>query len=836
MQSEASPTTGLSEEAVLASRAAHGPNELEAGSRWGFLVTLLDVAREPMFVLLLLAAGLYLALGRIEEALTLSAALVLVSLLSVYQSIRSDRALAALRDLSQPMVQVVRDGRRVEIPSEDLVLGDVMLVNEGEHVPADGKILQASDYTVDESILTGESVALSKNKGDQVFSGTSTMSGNAWITVTAVGPSTALGLIGKTLAGISTEKTPLQLQINRFVLRMAWIGLVAFLLICGINYARSGDWVTALLYGLTLAMSILPEEIPVAFSSFMALGAARLSRAGVLTKQASTVESLGSATVICTDKTGTITQEGMRLSQLYDAHTQQLIVLPNALSSTAQRLLEAARFASEDEPFDAMEKAIVEAYRASGDEAQAAIIADRFPMTHEYALSGQPPMMTHVRTDSTGIENISGKGALERMLAICQLDAAAVAHVRTVGSTLSQNGLRVLGVAGAVRKGGELPENQDDFSWTFLGMIALENPPKANAKTVLQAFADASIQVKMITGDYPETAQAIARQVGLPNPDKLLLGQQIMDLDESALRAQVGPTVVFARMFPEAKLRVVEALKANGEIVAMTGDGVNDGPALKAAHIGVAMGKRGTEVAKQAAAIVLVEDDLNSMVMAIAQGRKIYQNLRKAIAYIVSIHIPIILTVAVPLLAGWSFANLLTPIHVIFLELVMGPTCSIAFENEPAEPGQMQAPPRKADESFLGGKELLRSILQGLGISTAVLSVYYINMQQGQSIEVVRTLVFACLVMSNILLVLVNRSFTLSVWQTLTIPNRTLIFMLALTFVLLLATLFIPTLQSLFAFSAVSAYQLWWTGLAAFLGVAWIEVQKLLVRSRSLKA
>ncbi|GAB3868428.1 HAD-IC family P-type ATPase [Hymenobacter segetis] len=816
---------GLSEEAVAQSRAAHGRNVFAATRRSGLWLTLKEVVTEPMFVLLLAACGLYFGMGRTEEAITLIVALLAVAGISVYQSLRSDRALAALRDLTQPQAKAWRNGALTTVPIEALVVGDAVLVEEGSRVPADGTVDAANDFAADEAILTGEAVPVAKAAGDPVFAGTSAASGSAWLTLTAVGEHTELGRIGRSLDTIASEKTPLQLQVSQFVRRMAWVGLGAFALVWGVNYARSGDWVTALLFGLTLAMSILPEEIPVAFSSFMALGAARLSRAGVLTKQPQTVESLGSATVICVDKTGTITQQGMRVAQLYDGSTDALVPVPGPLSDTAAAVLAHARWASETEPFDFMEKAITEAF-AVADPVLASIAC---PMVHEYPLAGTPPMMTHVRRAQAGNPVVAGKGAVEHILALCRPAPAVAARVREITQQLSAQGLRVLGVAQArCPEVGCFPASQDDFDWSFLGLVALENPPKANASKVIDCFAKAGIQVKMITGDFPETAQAIARQVGLPGADTLLTGADVLALDEAALRQRVPGTAVFARMFPEAKLKVVEALKANGEVVAMTGDGVNDGPALKAAHIGVAMGRRGTEVARQAASLVLVDDDLGSMVTAIAQGRRIYQNLKKAISYIVSIHIPIILTVAVPLLAGWKFANLLNPVHVIFLELVMGPTCSIAFENEPAEAGQMQAAPRPLSTTFLGGRELGRSIVQGLGIAAAVLGVYFVAMHRGRPVAEVRTLVFATLVLSNIVLTLVNRSFTHSVWRTLLVPNRLLWLMLSLTLALLLAALWLPAARELFEFAPVPLVELGWCGLAALLGAGWVEVYKLL--------
>ena len=820
---------GLTTEEVAASRAAQGSNVLATSSNSGLLATLKEVVLEPMFLLLLAACAVYFGLGRAEEAVTLIAALLVVAGISVYQSIRSNQALGALRELTQPRVQVRRDGGLAIVPVEDLVVGDAVLVTEGNRLPADGTVAAPNDFSVDEAILTGEAVPVTKAAGDPVFGGSSTASGSAWLTLTAVGTQTKLGFIGRSMEAIVMEKTPLQLQVSRFVLRMAWGGAAAFVLIFGVNYARSGDWVTALLFGLTLAMSILPEEIPVAFSSFMALGAARLSRLGVLTKQPQTVESLGSATVICADKTGTLTQDGMRVQQLYNGATAALLAVPGPLPPTAAAVLAYARWASETEPFDSMEKAILVAFEA--DSAPAV----PYPMVHEYPLAGTPPMMTHLRQAPDGTVLVAAKGAVERVLAVCRPAAADAAEIRRVARELSGQGYRVLGVARGTNPGPGFPAGQDDFQWAFLGLVALENPPKANAAAVLRAFTAAGIVVKMITGDFPETAQAIARQVGLPGADTLLTGEQVMALDQPDLRRQAAATAVFARMFPEAKLKVVEALKANGEVVAMTGDGVNDGPALKAAHIGVAMGRRGTEVARQAASLVLVDDDLGSMVLAIAQGRRIYQNFKKAVFYVVSIHIPIILTVAVPLLAGWKWANLFTPVHIIFLELVMGPTCSIAFENEPAESGQMQQPPRPLTATFLAGAELARSIVQGLGIAAAVLGVYYVAMRQGEPVAVGRTLVFATLVLSNIFLTLANRSFTQSVWRTLRVPNRVLWLMLALTLILLVATLFVPVARQLFGFAPVPLAALGWSALAALLGVGWVEGFKAFLQSRNQK-
>ncbi|MCX6217216.1 cation-translocating P-type ATPase [Spirosoma sp.] len=815
------PFTVLQDAEVKASRQQFGSNRLathESQTGWRLFV---EIVSEPMFILLAVASSLYVILGQWQEGTVLGVAMVLVSAISFFQSIRSDRALQALRQLAQPTVSVFRDGQQQHLPVEELVVGDVIWLTEGQTVPADGLLLQASDCAVDEAILTGESVPVDKTvpDTDRFLSGTLLTSGSAYVRITAVGEATELGKLGHSLQAIEVEKTPLQQQITQFVQRMAFVGFGAFALVWGINFAQSGDRVTALLLGLTIAMSILPEEIPVAFSSFMALGAARMVRFGVLTKQPQTVESLGSATVICTDKTGTITQDGMVLARLYDYSADAVVSLTDALTPSAGEVLAYARWASEPTPFDTMEQAILVAYEAH-------FIPVVYPLQHEYPLGGTPPMMTHVYAAGTGPVRVAGKGAVERIVQICRLSAAETANVLVQATELARLGYRVLGVAGSDWPNEDYPASQDEFAWSFKGLIALENPPKANARSVIQQFNQAGIVVKMITGDSPETACAIARQVDLPNADRMLIGQQVMGLPEAELQAEVKQVNVFARMFPEAKLRVIRALKANGEVVAMTGDGVNDGPALKAAHIGVAMGRRGTEVAKQAASLVLVNDDLGGMINAIAQGRRIYQNLKRAVGYIVSIHIPIILTVTIPLLVGWRYINLFSPVHVIFLELVMGPTCSIAFENEPAERNLMEQRPRPFADTFFTASELGVSVVQGVAIAGAVLSVYWQGMHAGNSIENVRTMTFVTLVLSNIWLTLVSRSGREPVWQTVRRPNPLLWLMLSITLLLLISALLFPPMRALAKFAELTPAAFGQCLLWSCLGVGWIELVK----------
>ena len=669
----------------------------------------------------------------------------------------------------------MRAGQLSRLGVEEIVVGVTLWLTEGDTVPADRRLLLANDCSVDEATLTGESVPVEKSAAgtDDFLTGTTLVSGSAYVRVTAVDENTEFGRLGRSLETVEVEKTPLQKQINRFVMRMAIAGFVAFALVWAVKFARSGDWAASLLLGLTMA--VIPEEIPVAFSSFMALGAAQMVKFGELTKQPQTVESLGSATVICTDKTGTITKEGMKVASLYDPETRVVV--------SAYKVLLYAHLTSELEPFDPMERAIVSAHESTAG----GVEDKRASISHEYPLAGTPPMMTH-------------------------LDA------------LDAGGFRV---AGCLWSGTDFPREQDDFDWAFLGLLALENPPKPNARRVVDQFGQAGIWVKMITGDSADTARAIDRQVDLSAADRLLTGDEVIALPDETLKSQVKEVNVFARMFPKAKLRMIRAQKDNGEVVAMTGDGVNDGPALKAAHIGVAMGKRGTELARQAASLVLVNDDLGGMVDAIAQGQRIYQNFKRAVGYIVAIHIPIILTVTLPLLLGWRYANLFSPVHIIFFELVMGPICSIAFENEPAEPGLMRQKPRKLNDTFFTARELGFRVLQGLFISGATLGVYYWVMQTGASPEKVRTMTFITLVLSNVWLTLVVRSDRQSVTESIRRPNRVLWYLLGLS--LRFPALFVPAAPTGSGFCPFLPLSLEDLGLclaASLVGVAWVEVYK----------
>jgi Ca2+-transporting ATPase len=605
---------------------------------------------------------------------------------------------------------------------------------------------------------------------------------------------------------------------------MVWIGAAAFATVVAVNYIQSHDWLASFLQGLTLAMSILPEEIPVAFSTFLALGAFRLLKEKVIVKQPQHVETLGAATVICVDKTGTLTQNKMQLVYAYDAVNDQSIRVHDH-EGLPEELLEYAMWASETDPFDPMEKSIHQLYGEITDTDK----RNFFSQVHEYPVGGTPPMMTHIFRNEAGETVIAAKGAPERLLRQSNLGEIDKNQIESQALRYAREGLRVLGVAQGIWNDRPWPESQDDFSFRFLGLIAFQDPPKENIRETIDGFEQAGIEVKMITGDYAETALAIARQSGLNHDgQKVLTGREVLQLDHSQLGEAVKKVNIFARMFPEAKLKVIDALKENGEVVAMTGDGVNDGPALKAAHIGIAMGQRGSEVARSAASLILADDDLSHMLDAVALGRKIYDNLKKAIQYIVSIHIPIILIVLLPLLLGWAFHDIFSPVHVIFLELLMGPTCSIIYENEPMEAGTMDRPPRHMVQTFLSFRQLLTSILQGLAITAACLGLGYWFIQEGRDESIARSVVFFTLLFSNILLTLVNRSFRYSIFTTIRYRNRLVPVIIGISLVFILAFLFIPWIKDLFSLGSLSWKELGLCLLASAAGTLWIEPVKAL--------
>ncbi|MFI5196317.1 MAG: cation-translocating P-type ATPase, partial [Chitinophagales bacterium] len=580
-----------------------------------------------------------------------------------------------------------------------------------------------------------------------------------------------------------------------------------------------------LLHGLTIAMSVLPEEIPVAFSTFMALGAYRLYKNKVIVRNPHTVETLGAATVICADKTGTITENKMELACIYDFSENKVYDYSKEPFNFNQ-VLEYALWASEMSPFDMMEKSIHQIYSS------VAAIDERpnYRLIHEYPLSGKPPIMTHVFSDKKTTHIIACKGSVEGVLKQCSLAKEQNKQVQKIAAGFASKGYRVLAVAKSNHDIESLPASQHDFEFDFIGLVGFYDPPKKNIGKLLHRFYEAGINVKMITGDHPETAKTIAGQIHIKNSSEILTGTEVMEMNDRQLGERVGSVNIYARMFPEAKLKVIEVLKANGEVVAMTGDGVNDGPALKAAHIGIAMGMRGSEIAKKVAALILMDDDLSHMLEAVALGRRIYENLKKAIRYIISIHIPIILIVTVPLLMFWKFTDLFSPVHVIFLELIMGPTCSIIFENEPIEQDSMSKTPRKMSSTFFSIHELSLSIIQGLLITAACLGLGYYFMWHNYSEAGVRTIIYTTLIFSNLFLTLVNRSFYYSIFTTIRYKNKLIPIILLVSLVVLFLSIYLPFVRNIFEFEVLSITGLASCFMVACVGVIWVEGYKLLKR------
>lgn len=822
------PFKGLSSGEVETARVKYGANKIEDKGNAAFWQLVKEAVTEPMFLLLLVCAAIYFILGQLSEAWFMLGAIIVVSAISFYQDRRSRMALNALQKYSQPSVTVIRDNHVVKLPSEEIVVGDHVVSSEGELIPADGVIRHCDDFVVNESILTGEAFGVAKdvtNGDSKVYSGTLVESGQSIFEVTEVGISTRLGQIGLALKDVSKPKTPLQLQISSFVKKMAAIGVGIFFLIWIINYLRDGDVLQSLLKGLTIAMSVLPEEIPVAFTVFMALGAMRLMKQGVIVKETGTVESLGAATVLCADKTGTITENRMELHSIYDHKSQAVKAGDDWDNASSLAVINIAMWASETVPFDPMEKALHEVYAKWLPDQRA-----QYEKIHEYPLGGKPPMMTHIFENKDGKRIIAAKGAPEAIVNCADLTPDEVKQILVVNDDMAKAGLRVLGVAEAIYEGNDFPEKQQDFRFKFLGLVGFYDPPRKNMEAVLKRLYAAGIKVKIITGDNPVTTTAIAKQVHFDGSDKVITGGELVNVEDEAFGSLVRDNNIFARMFPEMKLKVVNSLKQQGEVVGMTGDGVNDGPALKAAHIGIAMGKRGSEIARQASSLVITDDDFGKMVTAVAMGRRIYTNLKKAIQYIISIHIPIILTVAIPSILGWRYPSIFTPVHVIFLELIMGPTCSVIYENEPIEKNAMLRPPRAMTDTFFNLKELTISIFQGTGITVATIGIYMYCVQSGYSESVTRTMVFATLIFANIFLTVVNRSFYYSVFEMFRYKNSLLTGMLLVTIALSAAIFYIPVLSGFFQLSSPGAKQLLIVAIAAFVSVMWFEVYKIFKR------
>ena len=831
--------SGLSEAEAAARLQAEGPNELPTAKPRGVFATAWDIVREPMILLLVGAGAIYLFLGELRDSAVLLVSIFVVIGISLYQERKTEHALEALRDLSSPRALVIRDGQQRRVAGREVVRGDLVVLSEGDRVPADGVVLSAGNLSIDESLLTGESVPVRKAAWDGhaemgrpggddlpfVFSGTLVVQGQGFAEIKATGARTELGRIGKALQRVSTEQTRLQEEVGRLARILATLGLsLCFLIVVAYGLTR-GRWIDGFLVGITTAMSLLPEEFPVVLTIFLALGAWRISQKRVLTRRNNAIEALGSATVLCVDKTGTLTQNRMAVQELFAAGQYlELSTSPSrSLPEQFHEVVEYSILSSKRNPFDPMEIAFQQfGARFLRDTEH---LHPGWNLVREYPLTPKLLAVSRVwESFQTGSYVLAAKGAPEAIAELCRTPKSEMENITWAASQMAGRGFRVLGVAKGDVRDSNLPDDPHALLWTFVGLVGLADPIRPEVPAAVRECYGAGIRVVMITGDYPATAQNIAVQIGMKAPEHVLTGKEIEALDDQQLRERVQATDIFARVVPEQKLQLVNALKANGEVVAMTGDGVNDAPALKAAQIGIAMGGRGTDVAREAADLVLLDDSFTSIVDAIRLGRRIFDNLRKAMSFVFAVHVPIAGLALIPVLLKWPLV--LMPVHVVFLELIIDPACSVAFEAEPGEPGLMQRHPRRAGEPLLSRRHLTFSFFQGLSVLAAVIAVFAVALYRGEPATNARALTFSTLVIANLMLILANRSWTRVIISTLRAPNPALWWVVGGAILVLALSIYVPFLRSLFRFSVLHLTDIGICLAAGGASLLWFEAWK----------
>ncbi len=839
--------SGLSEQDAIARLERDGYNELPSSKKRSIFAIAFDVVREPMFLLLVACGTIYLILGDLREALMLLGFVFVVVGITLYQERKTERALEALRDLSSPRALVIREGKQKRIPGREVVRGDVIVLAEGDRVPADASVHSCINLSVDESLLTGESVSVRKTACAEInemarpggedlpfiYSGTLVVKGQGIAVVLATGINTEMGKIGRALQSVEIDETPLQKETGKIVRNLAGIGLFLCALVVIVYGLTRGNWLNGFLAGITLAMALLPEEFPVVLTVFLALGAWRISQKRVLTRRVPAVETLGSATVLCVDKTGTVTQNRMSVDTIYVRGEAYRVEYGQAPSIPEQfhEVVEFSILASQRDPFDPMEKA----FKELGDHFLASTehLHNDWTLVREYPLSNSLMALSHVwKSPQGGKYVIAAKGSPEAITDLCHFTEAQKQGLLQSIEAMANDGLRVLGVARSNFTITDLPGEQHDFTFEFLGLVGLADPVRPGVADAVKECYAAGIRVVMITGDYPGTAASIGRRIGLDHNGQIITGLELDTMDDAALLRRIKNVNIFARVVPEQKLRIVNALKADGEIVAMTGDGVNDAPALKSAHIGIAMGGRGTDVARESAALVLLDDDFASIVQAVRMGRRIFDNLKKAIAYIFAVHVPIAGMSLLPVLFGWPLV--LLPVHIVFLELIIDPACSIVFEAEAEEKDVMTRPPRKRDAPLFGSRTVGISLLQGLSVLVVLLVVYLISLKRGQDEGDARALAFTTLIVANIGLIFVNRSWTRVIVDTLRLPNAALWWVTGGALLLLGLVLYVPFLRDLFHFSLLHPMDLMICLGAGVVSILWFEILKFVHRRKPL--
>jgi Ca2+-transporting ATPase len=792
---------GLAPALTRARQEQEGYNELPANNPKNLYLFFLDVLKEPMVYLLLGCGITYFFLGDRQEAIMLLSFLLLIIGITIAQESKAERALETLRELSSPRAEVLRNGKKIRIPGREVVREDILFLNEGDRVSADTIIITCSNFTIDESLVTGESVPVEKNIASPLFAGTSVVRGSGIALVQAIGSKTQIGKIGQSIKEIQIVSTKLEEQTNQLVKHLAWFALALCILVFVVYSSTHHNWIQGSLVGLSLGMAILPNELPAVLTIFFALGAWRLSKRKVLTRKISAVENLGSITVLCVDKTGTLTLNQMAIQMIY-SQEKVIDISDSKMSSLPEEFHETLEFgilASRQDPFDPMEIAFTTAggKYLKGTEH----LHYDWNLEKEYPLSPELLSITHAwKPNSGGGFVVGAKGAPEAIINLCHLNEEQTKKIQKKAEQMASLGLRVLGVAKSHTDDSLLPPKQHDFEFIFLGLIGITDPIRSGVQESITECHSAGIRVMMLTGDHPITASSIAKKIGLKNPDQVITGSQMEILSDAELIDLTKKINIFSRVMPSQKLRLVESLKKSGEIVAMTGDGVNDAPALKSAHVGIAMGGRGTDVARESSDIVLLDDDFSSIVEAIRTGRRIYSNIKSALVYLFAIHIPIAGMSVLPVILGLPLV--LLPSHIAFLHLIIEPASSIAFEVEPASDDLMKKKPRSPNEPLYNNEIWRSSLLRGVILFIALSSIYFISLWRNQGEEDARTLVFSTLILSNTLLIFLSRGSKISLKSKLkTKPNNVVKWLIIASILMLACALYIPELRNLLRFS-----------------------------------
>ncbi|BAY10813.1 cation-translocating P-type ATPase [Calothrix sp. NIES-2098] len=851
--------TGLSASEVADRLQREGYNELPSTVHRAIWAIAWEIVQEPIFLLLVGCGVIYLFLGDVQEALILLGFVFFIIGINLYQEQKTERSLEALRDLSSPRALVIRDGERQRIPGREVVRDDLLVLSEGDRVPADAILLWSTNITVEESLLTGESLPVRKvaashtqdviNQrpgGDDlpfVYSGTLIVQGQGIAKVQATGIHTEMGKIGKALQTVQPEDTFLEKETRRIVSKLTFVAIAICVAVVVIYGATRGNWLQGFLAGLALAMAILPNEIPVVLAIFLALGAWRFSLQRVLTRRIPVVETLGSATVLCVDKTGTLTFNRMSVQQMF-VYQNSAVSTPcfydvalherESLPEDFHQLIEFGILASRKDPFDPMEKAL----RQMGEHylAKTEHLHNDWELQREYPLSGQLLAMSCVWQSPTGNLTIAAKGAPEAIADLCHFQTEQLQNLEQHISTMAAAGLRVLGVAKATKQHrtspqqNSLPEGQHNFEFEFVGLVGLADPVRPTVKKAIAECYTAGIRVVMITGDYPATAQNIASQIGLTPATEVITGAELEQMDEAQLRSRMQTVNIFARVVPEQKLLIVNALKRNGEIVAMTGDGVNDAPALKSADIGIAMGERGTDVARESADLVLLDDDFSSIVQSVRLGRRIFDNLKKGMAYTLAVHVPIAGMSLIPVMFHWPLV--LLPVHIAFLHLIIDPACTVVFEAEPEESNIMTRPPRNPREPLFSPQTWKLALLQGVSVLVVLVVVFAIAFYRGNGELDARALAFTTLIVSNLSMILSNRSWSRTIPEMLRSPNTALWWVIGGGLVFLGLVLYVPLLRHLFRFSFLHFEDLVISLVSGIFSILWFEGLKIWQRQK----